>query len=324
MKYFGIRAPVLSFDERLCMPDLDAILSLLPSAGVSTSRVLLVDDDESILYTLKLVLESNGFEVTTASNVNEALRNITTQAFDVLVSDLHMPSQGDGLTVVSAMRHANPKAITLIFSAFPEMKLAAAAIVRQADEVLVKPLGVQNLINAIHDRLRRGPSATSRAVESVADILERSTQSTIEEWLQLVRDEPEAVSVPLDDDLRCAHLPQILHDLVSRLRFPIPLGTRARVSSAAAAHGMLRRKQGYAAAMLVEESRMLQSSVFQTLQDNLNKIDFSLLLGGVMAIADECDSQLAQQMAGFLSALRAGDPATDSWASTNHAQRQVA
>src|ERR1035441_2198796 len=153
MKYFGIRAPVHSFDERLCMPDLDAILSLLPNAGAFTSRLLLVDDDESILYPLKLGLESNGFEVTTACNVNEALRNIARQAFDVLVSDLHMPSQGDGLTVVSAMRHANPKAITLIFSSFPEMDLAAAAIVRQADEVIVKPLGVQNLINAIHDRL---------------------------------------------------------------------------------------------------------------------------------------------------------------------------
>ena len=46
---------------------------------------------------------------------------------------------------------------------------------------------------------------------------------------------------------------------------------------------------------------MLQVSIFQTLQNNLPKIDFSLLLVGVMAIADEVDSQLAQQMASYIT-----------------------
>jgi hypothetical protein len=52
--------------------------------------------------------------------------------------------------------------------------------------------------------------------------------------------------------------------------------------------------------MLVEESRMLQVSIFQTLQNNLHKVDFSLLLVGVMAIADEVDSQLSQAMASYI------------------------
>jgi electron transfer flavoprotein alpha/beta subunit len=53
--------------------------------------------------------------------------------------------------------------------------------------------------------------------------------------------------------------------------------------------------------MLVEESRMLQVSIFQTLQNNLHRVDFSLVLVGVMAIADEVDSQLAQQMASYVA-----------------------
>jgi hypothetical protein len=63
----------------------------------------------------------------------------------------------------------------------------------------------------------------------------------------------------------------------------------------------MRRKQGYSAAMLVEESRMLQVSIFQTLQHNLQKVDFSLLLLDVMVIADEVDSQLAQAMASYVA-----------------------
>jgi hypothetical protein len=52
--------------------------------------------------------------------------------------------------------------------------------------------------------------------------------------------------------------------------------------------------------MMVEESRMLQVSIFQTLQNNLAKVNFSLLLMGVMAIADEVDPQLAQAMSSYI------------------------
>ena len=72
----------------------------------------------------------------------EALGFIHAQTFDVLLSDLHMPGAGDGLTVVSAMRHSNPNAVTLLLSAFPEMSAAANAILLQADEILVKPMKV--------------------------------------------------------------------------------------------------------------------------------------------------------------------------------------
>jgi CheY-like chemotaxis protein len=265
------------------------------------SRILLVDDDVTVLQTLTLVLQRSGYEVVSASNVNQALALIGSQRFDVLISDLHMPQHGDGLTVVSAMRHSNPKAVTLIFSAYPEMKQATAAILLQTDDILLKPMGVDLLLKTIKERLANGPDSSPKPVESVADILERSTQSTIEDWLDSVHNDRDVIFVPLDDDKRCAHLPQLFRDLVSRLRNPLPLGTRALVSPSAAEHGIARREQGYTAAMLVEESRMLQVSLFQTLQNNLGRIDFSLLLVGVMAIADEVDSQLAQQMACYVA-----------------------
>ena len=52
--------------------------------------------------------------------------------------------------------------------------------------------------------------------------------------------------------------------------------------------------------MLVEESRLLQICIFHCLQNNLANIDFSVLLIGVMTIADEVDSQLSQAMSSFV------------------------
>jgi DNA-binding response OmpR family regulator len=278
---------------------------------MAAPKVLLVDDNEAIRSSLTWLLEHHGFEVVAAANVNEALNLINTQKFDVLLSDLHMPNPGDGLTVVSAMRNSNPRAVTLIFSGYPDMKEAASAILLQADEILVKPMNPETLIQIIRDRLNREKRPT-RVVESVASVLEQNTNATIQDWLLRVELEPDIITVPLDYEKRTSYLPKMFHDLVHRLRHPLPLGTRAKPSAEAAHHGRTRRKQGYSAAMMVEESRMLQVSIFQTLQNNLLQIDFSLLLVGVMAIADEVDSQLAQQMAAYILESKVDDLPTQA------------
>jgi hypothetical protein len=135
----------------------------------------------------------------------------------------------------------------------------------------------------------------------VASVLERDTTQTISAWFVRVEEEREIFCTPMSEQERCAHLPEMFRDLVYRLRNPLPLGSRALNSPAACAHGVLRREQGYTPAMLVEESRMLQVSIFQTLQRNVEDTKPGVLLLHVMTIADEVDSQLAQAMSGFVS-----------------------
>jgi hypothetical protein len=93
----------------------------------------------------------------------------------------------------------------------------------------------------------------------------------------------------------------MFRDLVNRLRVPLPLGTHATNSIAARNHGRLRRDQGYTAAMLVVESRILQVSIFQTLQIHVEDTKPGVLLMYIMAIADEVDSQLAQAMSSYIA-----------------------
>jgi hypothetical protein len=135
----------------------------------------------------------------------------------------------------------------------------------------------------------------------VASVLERETPSTIANWYVLVEEEEGLVGVKVSREERCAHLPDMFRDLVSRLRNPLPLGSKALSSSAAKAHGSLRREQGYTAAMMVEESRMLQVSIFQTLQSHLEETESGVLLLHVMVIAVEVDSQLAQSMTSYIA-----------------------
>jgi hypothetical protein len=87
----------------------------------------------------------------------------------------------------------------------------------------------------------------------------------------------------------------LFRDLVARLRTALPFGRKGPLFAFAAEHGLARRRQG-SAAMMVEESRILQVCIFHTLEMNLATIDFSVLLSQVMTIADEVDSQLRQAM----------------------------
>ena len=141
------------------------------------------------------------------------------------------------------------------------------------------------------------------STKSVASILEIDLDATIQSWMALVEHEDSLTCVRLSVQDRASHLPQLLSDLICRLRRPVL--TTALCSVAAREHGERRRLQGYTPPMLVEESRILEVSIFATIQKNLNSVDFRHVLLDVITIADECDSQLKQAMLGYVASVSA-------------------
>jgi hypothetical protein len=137
-------------------------------------------------------------------------------------------------------------------------------------------------------------------VETVADILEREIHTLIGEWLNRVEKESDLMSISMNREDRTGHLPHLINDVINRLRLDAAM--KAPVSKAAAEHGDLRRKQGYTVAMMVEESRLLQISIFTALHNNVTQLEFNALLPDVVTIADEVDAQLKEQMLRFMTA----------------------
>lgn len=249
----------------------------IPLDAAKPTTILVVDDNETVRMSMGAVLRSNKYRVTEAANVSDALHRIDREPFDVLLCDLHMPGAGDGYTVVSAMRHRNPAAITLILTGFPALEEAMNAILLQADEVLVKPMEPTALLTLIRGKLQnRGVRAVTNT-EQVASISERGAEATISDWLTRVENDAELTVVTLTKEQRTGHLPKLFQELVDRLRVPRSLGTK-QPSAAAVLHGKVRQTQGY---------------------NNLATVDFSLLLIDVMTIAEEVDSQLKQTLISF-------------------------
>ena len=163
----------------------------------------------------------------------------------------------------------------------------------------MKPIEIASLREIIHKKLADLVPQRPRPTESVASILEHDLDATIQYWMELVEDDQELTWIPLSREERSGHLPHLLADLIYRLR--LPPTSKANISILARQHGDQRRKQGYTAAMVVEESRILEVSIFSTLQNNLPTVDFSQVLLDIMTIADEVDSQLEQAMHSYES-----------------------
>jgi hypothetical protein len=108
---------------------------------------------------------------------------------------------------------------------------------------------------------------------SVADTLERELGALIGEWFSRVEKEPGLTRIPLSYEGRTGHLPRLMHDVNVRLRRDEE--TKALISEAAADHGKVRHRQGYPVEMVIEESRLLQVSIFTTLHKNVKNLEFS-------------------------------------------------
>jgi DNA-binding response OmpR family regulator len=278
---------------------------MTPTEPRISHKILLVDDDAAIREMMTATLEYKGFAVVAVANVTEALKLITTETFDVLITDLHMPNPSDGFAVITAMRHIQPKALTLLVSGYPDVKSAMDAILLEADEIIVKPFETKKLADLVHHKLLNHEPSVSTPKERVAEVLQQCTSLIVEDWLVRVKKSKELSQVSLSDQERTGYLPKLINDLIARLRASNTPGAESDsvCSPAAVAHGKLRKSQGYTSAMLVHDSRILQVTLFGMLQKNLSALDFSVLLPDVMTIADEVDSQLTQAMEGFTDAV---------------------
>jgi CheY-like chemotaxis protein len=292
-----------------------AVTDYLPSLETRTAalaeprtrpRVLLVDDDDTDLFLARQSLEKQNCEVVSASTVNEAFRQIASQSFDVLLTDLHIPEAGDGFSVVTVMRHCQPEALTLVASDYPDVQRAMEAIALQADAVLVKPFDARQLPGLVNKKRLIAKPSPRPVKEAVATILERDVATLMQRWLGRVEQVKELAALPLAPDERTAYLPDIVKSVRTRLRIVRAVEVIDYPSPAAVAHGQVRYRQGYTAPLIVQESRLLQVSIFETIERNLAVVDFTTVLPDIMIIADEVDSQLKQTIASFLTMQQGG------------------
>ena len=261
-------------------------------------RILFVDDEAGIRLTLAPILESNGFQVTTAATVPEALEKIHSQTFDVLVSDLNIGEPGDGFTVVSAMRRLQPDACTFILTGYPDFETALQAIRSQVDDYLLKPTDVPTLLSAIRQRLDgRRPHVPHPPCKRVPELLREFADDIAHEWLNEVKSNPELRAVGVHDDERLGPIP----DLVIQLADQVDSGKHAseKTRRLGSELGKERALQHYSIPLLVIGTRLLQRSISLVLQRNLIRMDLSTVISDMLEAGEALQEQLEYAIRSF-------------------------
>jgi two-component system response regulator MprA len=117
-------------------------------------RLLVVDDDPALREALALVLDLNGFEVTTAVDGREAIRTLAVDSHDAIVLDVLMPGL-DGLEVCRRLRATGNRTPVLMLTARSEVSERVAGLEAGADDYLAKPFAREELVARLRALLRR-------------------------------------------------------------------------------------------------------------------------------------------------------------------------
>ena len=117
-------------------------------------RLLVVDDDPSVREALALVLDLNGFAVTTATDGRDAIRTLAIDSPDAIILDVLMPGL-DGLEVCRRLRATGDRTPVLMLTARSEVSERVAGLEAGADDYLAKPFAREELIARLRALLRR-------------------------------------------------------------------------------------------------------------------------------------------------------------------------
>jgi len=116
-------------------------------------RILLVDDDATVLLTLQAMLELNQFDVQTAGSAADAIKKLANGVYDMVITDSRMETDDAGFHVIRAAKQQAYNPATALLTAYPPRNLDWQS--NGVQSLLVKPIGTQDLLRQIEALLIR-------------------------------------------------------------------------------------------------------------------------------------------------------------------------
>jgi len=118
--------------------------------------ILVVDDNISFCKTMSFVLKHKGYAVTTAKDGPKAIENVKKRSFGIIFMDIKMPFM-DGVETYKRIKKIRPEAIVIMMTAYAVEELVQEALQEGANEIIYKPLDIENIVDLIEKvRSRKG------------------------------------------------------------------------------------------------------------------------------------------------------------------------
>jgi DNA-binding NtrC family response regulator len=135
------------------------------------ARILVVDDDESIRKTMKAILEDEGYIVDLAATGSEAIQKTKEKAYNIALLDIRLPDM-EGVELLKLIKDTVPHTRKIMVTGYPSMQNAVAALNKNADAYLIKPVNVEKLLNMVKEQLQLQEDERRFSEQKVAEFIE--------------------------------------------------------------------------------------------------------------------------------------------------------
>ena len=117
------------------------------------ARILVVDDDEKIRNSVKTILEDEGYIVDLASTGKEAIERTEETAYNLALLDIRLPDI-EGVDLLKMLKDAVPRTRKIMITGYHHYRNAVAALNKNADAYLIKPIEIGKLLNTVKEQLQ--------------------------------------------------------------------------------------------------------------------------------------------------------------------------
>jgi DNA-binding NtrC family response regulator len=140
---------------------------------MSSSKVLLVDDEIEFLETLAARLKTRGLEVSVAQTGGMAVEKVQEKSFDAILLDLAMPGM-DGIDTLKRLRELNPDSQVILLTGQATVKKATEVMRLGALDLLEKPADIELVVEKIEEAATNKIRLTEKRIEEkISDILRK-------------------------------------------------------------------------------------------------------------------------------------------------------
>ena len=135
------------------------------------TRILIVDDDDTIRSTMKAILEDEGYDVDLAASGKEGVQKAKETSYNIALLDIRLPDM-EGVELLKLMKPAVPRTRKIMVTGYPSTQNAIAALNKNADAYLIKPVDIEKLLSTIKEQLKLQEEERKFSEEKVAEFIE--------------------------------------------------------------------------------------------------------------------------------------------------------
>lgn len=133
-------------------------------------RILIVDDDEAILDSVKGYLSLKGYSVDTAKTAKDAIRKSEDHYYNLAILDIRLPD-ANGTDLLTKMRKTRPEMVKIMLTGYPDQANTMDSLNRGANGYLLKPVELDKLLKVIEKKLKQQEEAKKMDREKVTEYI---------------------------------------------------------------------------------------------------------------------------------------------------------